>query len=209
MPTSSNDSKLSFDLRYPSGATEIDPNEIDGLIPSYIVNQGELNSLEQENILEAKTWLIKRKPKDILTDTFLKILHEKMFAKVWRWAGRYRLSDKTIGITWSLVPIEVAKLIQDTDYWIKNGSYSWIELAARFHHRLVSIHAFPNGNGRHARVMTDLILETYHQPSLRWGADAISNGVLENSSEVRRVYINALRDADQRRFGPLIKFIQS
>ena len=192
-----------FQFEFSPGATPLDPNEAMGLIPNYISTQGELNILEQENILQARTWLGSNQ-KEILSDTFFRELHRKMFGEVWKWAGKYRLSGKSIGIHWPQVPVEVTKLLSDVSYWISNGTYDWDELGARFHHRAVSIHAFPNGNGRHARLMTDLVMMNHGKKLFSWGA-----GDLEYSGLVRSNYISALKEADERRYTRLIHFIRS
>lgn len=202
-------SKKPFPFEYAPGATPLDPNETDELLVDYIATQGELNRLEQENILEAKAWVSGRKHKSLLTDTFVRDLHKRMFKNVWRWAGKPRLSDKSIGAPWSQVSTELAKLLGDTDFWIKNGTYPWDELGARFHHRLVAIHVFANGNGRHARLMTDTLLEAHGQQTFTWGAGLVSQSGLETAGAARTEYIEALQEADARRFDRLIRFVRS
>lgn len=201
--------KKPISFEYAPGATPLDPNEIDGLISEVIATQGELNQLEQENILEATAWASGKKHKNLMTDTFVRTLHKRMFNNVWKWAGQYRLSDKSFGVNWQQIPTELSKLLADGDYWIKNGTYSWDELGARFHHRLVFIHAFPNGNGRHARLMTDVILEIHGQPAFSWGISMAKRAPLETAGVARTEYINALREADARSFDRLIKFVRS
>ncbi|MBF0367578.1 MAG: mobile mystery protein B [Oligoflexia bacterium] len=197
-------------LDYPIGATPLDPDEIAGLIPRYITTQGELNLLEQQNIIEARAWAMEKKHRDILSDIFIRNLHKRMFKNVWKWAGKYRKSDKSIGVCWTQVPEEVHKLCSDTNFWIQNKSYVWDELAARFHHRLVKIHPFPNGNGRHSRLLTDILMMNSEQQPLTWGAGTGGKDTkLEAKGDARTTYINALRDADQNRFDKLILFIRS
>jgi Fic-DOC domain mobile mystery protein B len=188
------------------GATPLDPNEIVGLIPRFISTQGELNFLEQENILEAMSWARKKKGRGLFTDSFLRELHKRMFKAVWKWAGQYRRSGKNIGVFPERIPEEIQKLCQDTQYWIKQSTYPWDELGARFHHRLVWIHAFPNGNGRHARLLTDLMLEAHQQEPLTWGG---ARAETAGSEAVRMDYLNALSEADNRKFGRLIRFLRS
>jgi len=187
------------------GATPLDPNELAGLIPRYLTTQAELNLLEQGNILEARSWLARSKRRDPLDEAFIKRLHRRMFDHVWRWAGSYRLTDKSIGVPWQQVPVEVRKLCDDTRYWIEHHSHPWDELGARFHHRLVLVHAFPNGNGRHARLMTDALLAAHAQPAFTWGRGA----TLEAAGAARSEYLLALREADARKLDRLIAFVRS
>jgi Fic-DOC domain mobile mystery protein B len=193
-------------LAYPPGATPLDPNEVDGLIPTYVTLQRELNEVEQRNILEARAWAIGRRHKSLLSDAFIQELHRRMFGDVWRWAGEYRQSDKSIGVPKEYVREEVQKLIRDVEYWIANETYPWVELGVRFHHRLVVVHPFANGNGRHARFMTDLLLEAHHQPEFRWGA-SLSSG-LDGAGPARSQYIEALREADGKKYEALIAFVR-
>ncbi len=193
-------------IEYPAGATPLDADEISGLIPGYISTQGELNILEQENILEAQSWA-KPKSKSVLDETFIRELHKRMFRNVWKWAGQYRKSGKNIGVPWEKIPEELRKFCADVSYWIENKTYSWDEIGARFHHRLVLIHAFPNGNGRHARLMTDVLMETNGQEPFSWGLKAIEQG-RAGANKTRELYIAALGDADKRNMEKLLKFVR-
>ncbi len=132
-----------------------------------------------------------------------------MLHKVWKWAGKQRKSDKSIGVPWQQVPTELSKLLADTDFWTKNGTFPWHELGVRFHHRLVIIHAFPNGNGRHARLMTNVLLETHGQPTFSWGEGKVTHGPIETAGAARTEYIEALREADNRQYNRLINFVKT
>jgi Fic-DOC domain mobile mystery protein B len=187
------------------GNTPLDPDETEGLIPRHVTTQDELNQVEQANILEASAWFAGRSHPDILTDSFLRQLHKKMFCDVWRWAGVYRKSVKNIGGPPVSIPTETRKLCEDTRYWIENKTYGWDELAARFHHRLVAIHPFPNGNGRHARMATNLLLTTHGQKPFTWGNANLS----ETTSRTRNRYLAALKAADNQDFQLLLEFVRS
>jgi len=199
---------LRFPFEHAAGATPLDLNEVNGLIPGYISTQSELNLLEQENILEAKIWASSRIHKNVLTDTFLRDLHTRMFRNVWKWAGKYRKTDKSIGMAWQQVPMELKKLLDDVQFWIEHHTYSWDEVGARLHHRLVLVHPFPNGNGRHARLLTDAVLESYGNKSFSWGAQ-MAQGSLDKLGSLRSEYILALREADERRYDRLLRFVRS
>lgn len=200
---------MTVQIEYPEGSTPLDPNEVAGLIPKHITLQSELNDLEQVNILDAQKWLLRKKPKDLLNIAFTKDLHKRMFNKVWKWAGKYRQSGKNIGVNALDIEVQLFQLFKDTDYWIKHQSYNWIEIGARFHHRLVQIRAFPNGNGRHARMMTDAFLKVHQQPSFSWGATTYPESTISQTSLLRAAYLNSLKDADQGRFQKLVQFVQN
>lgn len=191
---------------YPPGATPLDPDEANGLIPQHITTQKQLNEWEQVNILEAEKW-INRQHFDsvkIFTTDFIKKLHQRMFNETWKWAGQFRQTNKNIGVEWVCIAVDLKILLDDLQYQIKNSAYPMDELAARFHHRLVSIHPFANGNGRHARMMTDILL-------LAQGHDRFSWGRAKNLAElppVREQYINALRAADKMNYAPLLDFVR-
>lgn len=184
-------------------ATPLSPEEREGLIPSYITLRGELNTAEQENILEAETWAFRRR-RDVLDETFLNNLHNRMFGRVWRWAGEYRHSDKNVGVDWVRIPQELRQLLDDCRFWIENESYESDEIAARFHHKLVRIHCYPNGNGRHGRLATDLLLAAMDRPRFSWGRE---NPV--DAGATRDLYVAALRAADGHDIAPLLAFIRS
>lgn len=198
-----------FHPEYLVGATPLDPDEMSGLIPTYISTQGELNALEQENILRAERWLARRrKTQDVLSESFLRRLHVEMFGDVWRWAGQFRSTDKTIGVPWSQVPTAVRTLLDNALHQVENHVYPLDELGARFHHRLVEIHPFANGNGRHARYMTDALLRSVGHPAFTWGAKKNPHGI-DRRGEVRDRYIACLKDADRRDIRPLLEFVRT
>jgi Fic-DOC domain mobile mystery protein B len=186
-----------------AAATPLTPEEREGLIPSYITLRRELNEAEQANILEAEEWAFARK-RDLLSEQFLKTLHKRMFGRVWRWAGEFRLTERNLGVAPHRIAIDLRKLLDDCRVWIENGTYPADEIAARFHHRLVWIHPFPNGNGRHARLATDLLLAGLGQPRFSWGRVN-----LVDASETRRAYVATLRAADGHDIGPLLEFVRS
>ena len=194
-----------IDLKYPIGATPIDPDEMEGLKIGHITTREELNRFEQDNINEALQWVENRRRSDILTEKFIKTLHQKMFGKVWSWAGTFRLSGKNIGVDRTQIPVDLQKLLQDVRYWIDNKTYLTDEIAVRFHHKLVWIHLFANGNGRHARLMTDILLkDVLQQEPFTWNMKNINV-----EDKVRSLYISALKKADRNDYLPLLEFVRS
>lgn len=140
----------------PEGATPLDPDEDEGLIPPHITTGAELNAWEQANILRAQEWLGKRRSTSPVIDMgFLRELHRRMFSDTWEWAGKFRKTMKNIGVAQELVPERTQNLLDEVQHWLDHETYPVDEIAARFHHLLVAIHPFPNGNGRHARLMAD------------------------------------------------------
>lgn len=184
-------------------ATPLTPEERAALIPTYITLRPELNEVEQIGIDEANLWAFSRK-RDVLDEDFLKQLHKRMFGKVWRWAGEFRTTPRNIGIdAWNIAP-ELRVLLDNVRYWIENNTYSSDEIAVRFHHKLVFIHPFPNGNGRHARLAADILVTQLVQPRLTWGS-----GNLVAVDELRKRYVTALQSADREDIGPLMAFARS
>ncbi len=183
--------------------TELTEEERQGLIPSYITLRSELNEAEQANILEAEAWAFARK-RDVLAEQFINNLHKRMYSNVWRWAGQHRTSDKNIGIDAYRILTEFRQLLDDCRYSIENNTYEPDEIAARFHHKLVSIHLYPNGNGRHARLATDLLLKSMSRERFSWGSRN-----LVDAGQTRERYIDALQAADKHDFGPLLEFVRS
>jgi len=189
-------SEVNRDL--PEGATPLDPDEVVDLVPGHIRTRGELNVWEQENILVAASWA-QRTRRAALDDATIRELHRRMFSETWKWAGRYRTSDKTIGIHWPQIPVAVRGFVEDGRYWLQEDVYSPDEAAIRLHHRLVQIHPFPNGNGRHARLWCDLLLRHIGRPTIDWGG-----AILDKAGESRRTYIRALWSADDGNLQPLL-----
>ncbi len=189
----------------PDGATPLDPDEDEGLIPAHITTRGELNEWEQANILRAHKWLVTRRSKrSVIEIAFLRELHRRMFSDTWEWAGKFRKTMKNIGVAPELVPERTQNLLDDVQYWLDHQTYPVDEIAARFHHLLVAIHPFPNGNGRHARLMADALLQQVGVSPLSWGSAS-----LDVESGIRKRYIGALQAADAGDYAPLLSFIRA
>jgi len=194
---------------YIEGQTPLDEEEKRYLIPA-ILTREDLDRFEQENILEARRWVMRKSvlasKQDIFTEKFILDLHKRMYGRVWKWAGQYRKSNKNIGVDYSLVQTEFRKLLDDASYWLEHHTYSSVaELAVIFHYRLVQIHLFPNGNGRHARLLADVIGAKYGGEKLTWGGGAN----LTAPEDVRKRYIAALHEADAGSYDSLISFAKS
>lgn len=188
------------------GNTPLSPEEQDDLIPDLSTKE-ELNEWERQNILEAYGWALDLKNlrlQDPLTEPYVRELHLRMFDQTWKWAGIYRSTEKNIGIPHYQIREALAALLGDARYWVEHQTFEADELAVRFHHRLVSIHPFANGNGRHSRLIADVLVQRQGRPVFTWGgADIVRAG------DFRRSYIDALRAADKNNMQLLLTFARS
>lgn len=187
------------------GNTPLSPDELADLIPN-LATKEELNEWERENILLARAWATsdRTSPVDMICDPYVRKLHEKMFDETWKWAGQYRLTEKNFGVPVHEIRERLMTLFGDARYWIENGTYPPDEIAVRFHHRLVFIHPFPNGNGRHARLIADLLIMKFGRSAFTWGS-----ANLVNEGEARTRYLEAIRAADKGEFQRLLNFARS
>lgn len=195
-----------MEFHYAPGATPLDPDEAAGLVPTHITTQADLNAWEQANILQGDRWAGRQKNRDLLDEGFVRELHKKMFDQTWQWAGTFRKSNKNIGVDWPQISLKLRDLLDNTRYQIEHQVFDPDEIVVRFHHRLVWIHAFPNGNGRHARLMADMLTVRLGLPRMTWGGGTV---LLTSVGAVREAYLTALRAADQGRFDNLIEFSRS
>ena len=187
----------------PDEATPLTPEEQRELIPAHIAYRRELNEAEQENIVRGQEWALGRR-RDPLSERFVTDLHKRMLGDVWRWAGKLRRSERNIGIPFYEIPAALRQLLDEAKAWIEYKSYAPDEIAVRMHHRLVQIHPFPNGNGRHARLMADLLVMRLGGERFSWGS-----ANLQAAGEVRGRYIAALKAADNHDIRPLLAFARS
>ncbi len=185
-------------------ATPLTAEEMRDLIPAHIAYRSELNEAEQENIARAQDWALGPRRRDLLSEKFVKDLHRQMLGDVWRWAGKFRASERNLGIDYWLIPTELRKLLDDAKAWIEFTTYPPDEIAVRFHHRLVLIHPFPNGNGRHARLMADLLVMRFGGERFSWGRES-----LRDPGAARQRYVAALRAADNHDIAPLLAFARA
>ncbi len=188
------------------GNTPLTPDEEADLIPN-LGTRDELNEWERLNILEAYSWALDRKRLrrlDPLKEPYLRDLHRRMFDQTWKWAGRYRSTERNLGIAPHLIRDALAGLLGDARYWVEHGTYAPDEIAVRLHHRMVFIHPFANGNGRHARLMADVLTLRLGRPVFTWGS-----AELVRAGDFRARYIEALRAADGHDIQPLLRFSRS
>jgi Fic-DOC domain mobile mystery protein B len=196
--------------RYSDGNTPIRPEEAEQLIPK-ISTVKELNEYEALNILAAQTWAFSNRTMNStnpLEESYVRTLHAKMFDQVWKWAGTYRKHELNIGCDPREIMQRITQLLGNTKYWLDKKTFPIDECLIRFHHQLVSkIHAFPNGNGRHARMITDVLAVKLGRPEFTWGAGA--NLVAETAA--RAAYLAGLRalDANADDVKPLLEFSRS
>ncbi|MBN1448835.1 MAG: mobile mystery protein B [Bacteroidetes bacterium] len=198
---------MGLNLKYITGQTLIDEDEKADLLIPTISTQRELDEFEQQNIESAVQWTMFHSfpAEEILTERFVKGLHMRMFGDVWLWAGEFRRSNKNIGVDKYEIPVALRTLLDDVRFWITNATYDGDEIAVRFKHRLVFIHCFVNGNGRHARLMADVLAENvFDRPVFSWGRES-----LRQSGEARTAYLAALRAADAGDIRPLLQFARS
>jgi Fic-DOC domain mobile mystery protein B len=191
-------------LEYPEGATPLSPEDLEGLVPSHITTRAQLNEWESVNVGKGEQWAFATRQKEILSIDFMWTLHKQMFGDTWQWAGKRRIRETIPGIAPEAIEGETKNLCENVKVQLKDKQWGIDEIAARFHHLLVAIHPFPNGNGRFARTMTDLVLVHSNAQAFTWGA-----GDLINNGEVRSRYIAALRRADAKDYGPLFNFVRS
>lgn len=193
-------------LSYSDGQTPINEDEKEGLKVKSISTMGELDQFEQQNIEEAMSWFYGRsfRVEQVLEVAFIQSVHKRMFKHVWTWAGSFRLSEKNLGVPYYLIRQDVQALLDDCRFWISQETFPPEEIAIRFKHRLVSIHLFPNGNGRHSRLMGDILLKALDEnKTFTWGQKTLRRG------EDRQTYLHTLRMADAGDIHPLVDFAKS
>jgi len=195
---------MGLKLEYIDGQTPLDEDEKEGLLIKTIATHGELDEFEQANIQQAIEWSISNKfsKEEILSEGFILLLHRKMFNEVWDWAGKIRKTNKNIGVDKYMIPVEIRSLIEDCRYWIENKVFDPDEIAIRFSHRIVQIHVFPNGNGRHSRLIADIIISNlFNKPVFTWGRNDLSK-----KGNFRKKYLDAIYQADMGIIQPLVEF---
>ncbi|MDF9787524.1 Fic-DOC domain mobile mystery protein B [Polynucleobacter sphagniphilus] len=191
---------MQFD--YAPGATPIDPDEALGLIPAHIKTQADLNAWEELNIVEGADWIARQKIIHGLNEGLVRDLHSRMFNQTWQWAGTFRKSAKSIGIDWTHIAVALKNLLDNTAYQIENKTMPIDEVVVRLHHQLVLIDAFPNGNGRHARLIADALIVSLGGKRFSWGG----NTSITTPGLTRQNYLSALRSADKGDMKPLMLF---
>jgi len=195
-----------FDLNNAPGDTPLSPEDAAGLIPS-LASQRDLNEWEAKNILAAHNWAFNQRvlnARNPVDEIYVRDLHRKMFGRTWKWAGTYRKTNLNLGCPYPEIYQRLPVLLGNVRYWLENKTYEIDEIAVRFHYQLVfEIHAFPNGNGRHARLIADILAVKHGRPKFSWGRVN-----LVPAGAAREAYLAALRslDADNNNIRPLMDF---
>jgi Fic-DOC domain mobile mystery protein B len=198
---------MGLEIDYIDGQTPLDEEEKEGLLIPAIATRAELDEFEQQNIEQAVQWTLGRsfKPSAVFTEHFVRMVHKRMYSDVWAWAGEFRKTNKNIGVDKWQIATELRYLLDDVQYWHAHKTYLPDEIAVRFKHRVVSIHCFANGNGRHSRLMADIIIEKiYKQPVFTWGAANLSG-----EGDTRASYLRAVKAADKGDYSLLLAFARS
>lgn len=186
----------------------MDPDARQFLLPEHadVATNNELNELEALNIADAFAWADDQtwQTADFFTQHVLREIHAKMFDQVWVWAGTYRSREVNIG---NCPPEEIStrleQVLGNLSYQSENGR-SAHDVCTALHHCIAQIHPFPNGNGRHARLVARLLAQTMglERSSLTWGSTEYAD-----EDTRKAAYISSLRAADDGDFGPLKSFI--
>jgi len=177
-----------------------------------VLTRDELNRAEAENISQAMTWLFlsqrRLRPESVTREAWLQRLHWRMYNQVWAWAGKYRTTDRNLGVPYWQIRMDMHDVQADGQAWLADTSaarFSNDECAIRFGYRLVVIHPFPNGNGRWSRLVSDALTVALGEPRFTWGGASLTE-----TGQLRRSYITALQTAETAKdFGPLTAFARS
>ncbi|HCT84913.1 MAG: mobile mystery protein B [Candidatus Margulisiibacteriota bacterium] len=186
----------------PYGATPID--DYSGLKLKHINTIKELYEAEFLNITSSTSKYLLKPPsnKSFMDRIYLFKIHKTMFSQVWDWAGKKRISNKSVGIDKFQIDIEIVKLIQDFEFW-ESSNMDTIEVSSRIHHKLVYIHPFENGNGRWARLVTNIYLKQKLNRIVYWPEQE-----LYINNVFRKRYIHSLQSADHGNFADLVSIHQ-
>lgn len=191
------------------GNTPLHPDDAAQLIPN-LANKRELDEWERKNILVAQRWAFNPRvmnSRNPLDELYLRELHRRMFDETWKWAGQYRIRDVSFGCPFAEIYQRIPVLLGNVRFWIENKTFEIDEIAVRCHYQLVSeIHAFPNGNGRHGRLLASVLAVKHGRTRFTWGRASFVN-----AGHARNTYLEALRglDADPKNIRPLLSFARS
>jgi Fic-DOC domain mobile mystery protein B len=183
------------DLNATPGNTPLHPDDAAQLIPN-LATRRELHEWERQNILQAQTWAFGPRvmgQRDPLDEKYVRELHRRMFDATWKWAGHYRTRDGiNLGCPFAEVQQRIGGLLGNVRFWVEHQTFPVDEIAVRFHHQIVGqIHAFPNGNGRHARLISSVLVVKLGRPRFTWGRET-----LVDPGPARQAYLEALHAAD-------------
>jgi Fic-DOC domain mobile mystery protein B len=194
------------------GETPLSDQDLQGLKLPLLTTRGQLSAVEGPNIVSGKQWALGARRSQLpgmLSIEYLQELHRQMFRDVWQWAGEIRPTQLENAFASSVPDIRphLAGLYADAvEFWLADPKMGPDEFAVRVHHRVVKIHPFRNGNGRHSRLLADLILEKHYQVKpFTWGG----GGDLGNSDPNRQQYLECLRAADKGEYDPLLKLCRA
>lgn len=182
-----------------AGRTSLTVQDLQGLKLPFVKTRAQLSAVEGPNIVSGKqATLTSRKSRvpNMLSVEYLRELHSRMFNDVWDWAAQIPSTELQNEFAASVPGIrpQLSILYADAiEYWLNDKRMTPEEFAVRVHHRVVKIHPFRNGNGRHSRLLADLLLsENFGLETFTWGGSA----QLGAGDLYRQPYLEGLKAAD-------------
>jgi Fic-DOC domain mobile mystery protein B len=191
----------------PSGPSPITDGERSRLIPS-LSTRGQLEEIERMSIHAARVWAMRAaasNEEQVLTEEFSRELHRRMFAGIWRGAGRYRTAREDAGWDPEKIPEGMRMILDDAEGWLRFATYPVHEAAVRLHHRIRCVRPWSDGNGNHARLMADVLVASQQEEPLTWGLRSCAG----QAPKARERYREATRAADRGDMAPLLEFARS
>lgn len=185
-----------------SGETPIDPSKLKKSY-KWIKTRAELAEIEAMAVGGAHAKYLHGNPdkrKAPFTLKWMLKVNKEMFGKLWTWAGKPRQIElEGIGSRPYNIEVELDELLKDMAVWTDTDMLL-LEQAVRLHHRAVLIHPFENGNGRWARLLSNIWLKQHNHHIVSWP----DKDLVGCSSRIREEYIICLRKADAGDIDPLV-----
>lgn len=166
-----------------------DPDKHDNILG--ITDLDLLYENEALGIIRAQQYILDLDANFVFDSRLILDLHHIVFGNLYLWAGKWRNVVTNIGIDVGKIPYAIAEYADHVNY-MKNAAMDregLVNCLFYTHHRYTQIHPFNNGNGRTARLITDLVANMN-------GYQNIQLYVRDAGAE-RENYKAALKAADQ------------
>jgi len=170
-----------------------------------LTDKNVINEIEAKGIASAELFVFGLDSETNISTTLLLEIHNIAFSELYEWAGKWRTTNVIVG---QLTPPEPNKVLQLMYQFIDNLNFKisiykttqdHLECLSYAHYEFIRIHPFNNGNGRTGRILMNIV-------ALKFGYKPLE--LYHREGDSRKVYISAMKSADNGDSGQLIDLIR-
>lgn len=169
-----------------------------------LTDKNQINEMEATGIAKSELNIFELETDIELSTSLILEIHKIAFSELYDWAGKWRKTEVYVG---QLIPPKPNKVLHSMYQFLDNLNFKisisknrteHIDSLVYAHYEFIKIHPFNNGNGRTGRILMNLV-------ALKFGYKPLE--LYHREGQSRKLYINAMKDADNGNFNTLSQLI--